>query len=117
MWNLRERLKKQEEEKQNRPIAPLLPFGLRRGMLGQMFNRSPCKRSFFPNNQAPVSGPRGLLIDNPGHLREHEAGSTTFPSKVIIVCKPLEISSEPDQKQTGFPGKNSDAVALSATEH
>jgi hypothetical protein len=37
MWKLRERLKKQEEEKQNRPIDPLLPFGLRRGMLGQMF--------------------------------------------------------------------------------
>ena len=37
MWKLRERLKKQEEEKQNRPIDPLLPFGLRRGMPGQMF--------------------------------------------------------------------------------
>ncbi|MHB1730981.1 MAG: hypothetical protein ACYCVG_08520, partial [Leptospirillum sp.] len=36
-WNLRERLKKQEEEKQNRPLDPLLPCGLRRGMLGQMF--------------------------------------------------------------------------------
>ena len=38
MWKLREQLKKQEEEKQNRPLDPLLPFGLRRGMLGQMFN-------------------------------------------------------------------------------
>ena len=37
MWKLRERLKKQEEEKQNRPIDLLLPFGLRRGMPGQMF--------------------------------------------------------------------------------
>ena len=27
----------QVEEKQNRPFAPLLPFGLRRGMPGQMF--------------------------------------------------------------------------------
>jgi hypothetical protein len=39
MWKLRERLKKQEEEKQNRPLDPLLPFGLRRGMPGQMFKR------------------------------------------------------------------------------
>ncbi|MHB1564856.1 MAG: IS200/IS605 family transposase [Leptospirillum sp.] len=38
MWNLRERLKKQEEEKQNRPLDPLLPCGLRRGMREQMFN-------------------------------------------------------------------------------
>jgi hypothetical protein len=37
MWKLRERLKKQEEEKQNRPLDPLLPCGLRRGMPGQMF--------------------------------------------------------------------------------
>jgi len=37
MWKLRERLKKQEEEKQNRPLDPLLPFGLRREMRGQMF--------------------------------------------------------------------------------
>ncbi|MHB1900342.1 MAG: hypothetical protein ACYCSV_12945, partial [Leptospirillum sp.] len=37
MWKLRERLKKQEEEKQNRPIDLLLPFGLRRGIPGQMF--------------------------------------------------------------------------------
>jgi hypothetical protein len=36
-WNLREQLKKQEEEKQKRPLALLLPFGLRRRMNGQMF--------------------------------------------------------------------------------
>ncbi len=35
----RKHLKKQEEEKQNRPLDPLLPFGLRRGMPGQMFKR------------------------------------------------------------------------------
>lgn len=40
MWKLRERLKKREEEKQNRPLDPLLPFGLRRGLRGQMFKNN-----------------------------------------------------------------------------
>jgi hypothetical protein len=50
MWNLRERLKKQEEEKQNRPLDPLLPFGLRRGMPGQMFRSVSIKSTGFSNS-------------------------------------------------------------------
>ena len=37
-------------EKQNRPLDPLLPFGIRRGMRGQMFRRSDlsCSRVLTP---------------------------------------------------------------------
>jgi hypothetical protein len=38
MSKAKEQLKKREEEKQNRPLDPLLTHGLRRGMRGQMFN-------------------------------------------------------------------------------
>ena len=38
MSKAKEQPKKREEEKQNRPLDPLLTHGLRRGMRGQMFN-------------------------------------------------------------------------------
>jgi hypothetical protein len=37
MSKAKEQLKKREEEKQNRPLDPLLTHGLRRGMRGQIF--------------------------------------------------------------------------------
>jgi hypothetical protein len=77
MWKLRERLKKQEEEKQNRPIDPLLPFGLRRGMPGQMFKFQGSARNtchFFLQHYQ-------TFLQNPGqikHKRPKRQGKTNI---------------------------------------
>ncbi len=69
----RKHLKKQEEEKQNRPLDPLLPFGLRRGIPGQMFKFS---LLFFPEK---------CVIDH----RKHPV-HTIFPLPDRFGC-PMEV--------------------------
>jgi hypothetical protein len=108
MWNLRERLKKQEEEKQKRPLDPLLPFGLRRGMRGQMFNTN-WSSFFIPSLSSGNSFAKDPGQGNPnvGHcdfslLRKDSVNNTLSPEKQ---CR-FSISTQPGKTsiiRTGPP--------------
>jgi len=72
-WKARERLKKREDAKQDRPLDPLLPCGRRRGMRGQEFRRPyDRKDSVGP----PGSGKEGPDSGNGCGERSHRSPKT-----------------------------------------